>query len=344
MQPPADTPGTLTDRWRRTITYLRISVTDRCNYRCAYCMPVEGFPVVEKAALLTFEEIQRFVDVMAARGVQRVRITGGEPLVRKGVVDLVASIARTPGIRQVALTTNGHLLDRLAGPLYAAGLRGLSVSLDTFDAAGFAAVTRGGDLATVLRGLAAAEAAGFEDIRINAVAARGVNDGELAPFVERCWAAGWLPRFIELMPIGGLDFQAEARRLDTDTILGAIAARHPLQPIGRACGGLPQGPARYHEVTAGPFAGHRVGLISPMSDDGFCAACNRARLTARGGLRACLADDREVPMLQALRDGAPRARIDHLIDEAVFGKREAHRMQSAADGFVPLAVMTGIGG
>ncbi|MEZ4466275.1 MAG: hypothetical protein R3F43_17925 [bacterium] len=196
----------------------------------------------------------------------------------------------------------------------------------------------------MLGGLAAAEAAGFTDVRINAVAARGVNDGEIADFVERCWEHGWLPRFIELMPIGGLDFQAESRRLDTDALLAAIQVRHPLQAVGRACGSLPRGPACYHVVTEGPWRGRQVGLISPMSDDGFCGACNRARLTARGGLRACLADDREVPMLQALRDGAPRARIDQLIDDAVYGKREAHRMAGAADGFVPLAVMTGIGG
>lgn len=332
----------LTDRWRRTISYLRISITDRCNYACAYCMPATGYEAGDRDELLTFEEMVRLVEVMAELGVRRVRVTGGEPLVRKGVVDLIAALAAVPGIQQVALTTNGHLLDRLAEPLWNAGLRGLNVSIDTFDPARFADITRGGDLVRVLAGLMAAEAVGFADIRINAVAVKGVNDHEFADFAHRCWRNGWLPRFIELMPVGGLDFQAASRRVPTETILAALARRFVLQPEGRLRDGLPRGPADYHQVTQGPHAGRRVGIISPMSDDGFCAACNRARLTARGGLRACLADDSEVSMLQALRSGASRDALVALIEEAVYGKRPAHRMREALT--VPLTVMTGIGG
>ncbi len=335
----------LTDRSRRTIRYLRVSVTDRCNYRCSYCMPEEGFAQTRREELLTLEESAAFVRIMAGLGVERVRITGGEPLVRKGVVQLVRWIAETPGIREVAMTTNGHLLERHAESLYAAGLRVLNVSLDTFDRGRFAEITRGGDLDRVLAGLAAAGRVGFENIRINAVGIRGVNDGELADIARRCWAEGWLPRFIELMPIGGLGFQSETRRLTTDAMLAELRESLPLRHRGRPRGDLPRGPAEYWVVTAGPSAGREVGLISPMSDDGFCAACNRARLTARGGLRACLADDSEVSILQAMRSGAPHDAIVDRVRAAVLGKRPAHRMSdAAAEITVPLAVMTGIGG
>lgn len=331
----------LTDRWRRRIRYLRVSVTDRCNYRCSYCMPVEGFPQVARAELLSLEEIGRFVEVMAGLGVERVRITGGEPLVRKGVVDLVRTIAATPGIRQVAMTTNGELLSRFAGDLHEAGLRGLNVSLDTFDEGRFAAITRGGSLDAVLEGLAAADAAGFEDIRVNAVAVAGVNDDQIVDFTRRCWDGGWMPRFIELMPVGGLDFQVSERAVSMQQIIRAFEAELPVREEGRLDDGMPRGPARYWVVTAGPYAGRKVGIISPMTDHGFCEACNRARLTARGGLRACLANDDEVSILHAVRSGASRAALTELVREAVHGKLEAHRMTGD---FIPLSIMTGIGG
>lgn len=332
---------TLTDRWRRSIRYLRVSVTDRCNFRCSYCMPAEGFPQVPREELLRLEELAEFVRVMAELGVERVRITGGEPLVRRGVVDLVRDVAQTPGIQQVAMTTNGHLLERFAAPLYEAGLRGLNVSIDTFDEARFAEVTRGGSLPHVLAGLSAAAAAGFTGIKVNAVAVRHVNDDQLADFTARCWDEGWLPRFIELMPVGGLDFQADARSISTEAIVAAIGERFPVRAEGRPQTGAPSGPACYWVVTEGPYAGHKVGVISPMTDHSFCEACNRARLTSRGGLRACLANDDEVSILHAMRSGAPRAELVQLVREAVEGKLEAHRMRGD---FVPLSVMTGIGG
>ncbi len=329
------------DPFRRRIRYLRVSVTDRCNFRCAYCMPAEGFPQVSRAELMTLEELGDFVSLMAELGVERVRITGGEPLVRRGVVDLVARVASLPGIRQVAMTTNGHLLERYAAELYSAGLRGLNVSLDTFDARRFAEITRGGSLADVLDGCAAATDAGFRDIRINAVAVRGLNDDTLADFARRCWDEGWLPRFIELMPVGGLDYQATDQSVPTDEIVAALASELSMRADGRPNDSIPRGPASYWTVTSGPYAGRRVGIISPMTDHGFCEACNRARLTSRGGLRACLANDDEVSILQAVRAGADRATLSALVREAVDGKLAAHQMR--AD-FVPLSVMTGIGG
>lgn len=333
----------LTDRWDRRIDYLRVSVTDRCNYRCTYCMPEEGLPAVPEASRLSLDELFRVVRLLVDVGVRRVRVTGGEPLIRKGVVDFIARIAALPQVEQVAMTTNGHLLARHAHALYAAGLRSLNVSLDTFDPERFAAVTRGGDVAEVLRGIAAAEDAGFEDIRVNAVAVRGTNDDQVAALVEGCWQRGWTPRFIELMPIG--DLQDQSARVPSAELLSALQARFALRQVVRDRGGLPQGPARYWVVTDGPFAGRKVGLISPMTDHGFCADCNRARLTARGGFRACLGNDDEVSLLQMMRGdagGADDAALLTQMRRAVHAKLEAHRMNQI--GFVPLSVMTGIGG
>ena len=332
----------LTDRWERRIRYLRVSVTDRCNYRCSYCMPAEGFPGSPRSEVLSFEEVQRVVGLMAKMGVRRVRITGGEPLIRKGLTSLVGWIASLPDIEQVAMTTNGHLLERFAAELYTAGMRGLNVSIDSFDPQRFAEITRGGDLVAVLAGLHAAETAGFQNIKINAVAVKGLNDDEIASFVARCWRSGWLPRFIELMPIGGLDFQSAERRMTSADTLARLSDAYSLAPETSVVKALPAGPAQYQVVTSGPFKGKRVGLISPMSDHRFCASCNRARLTARGGLRACLADDSEVSILHAIRGGVSDEALRQLIGDAVNGKREAHRLRDSEA--VPISGMTGIGG
>lgn len=333
----------LTDRSARRIRYLRVSVTDRCNYACAYCMPVGGWGKVPKDHLLSLDELFDVVSLMADLGVERVRITGGEPLLRRGVPALVGRINALSGVREVVMTTNGHLLDRYASDLAAAGVTGMNVSLDTFDPTLFHTMTRGGDLERVLCGIAAAERAGISTIKINAVVVGGVNDDRVAEVAEGCWSRGWVPRFIELMPIGDLPYTKAAFVVPTDAIVDRIAARHPLRPVGRDVGPAPRGPAEYHVVTAGPFAGRRVGLISPMSDDGFCGACNRARLTARGGFRPCLADDGgEVSILQPLRAGASRDELVDLIRSAVQGKRPAHRMNEPE--LVPLTGMTGMGG
>lgn len=330
----------LTDRWDRRIDYLRVSVTDRCNYRCTYCMPAEGLPAVPQAARMSLDELFRIVSLLVDAGVRRVRVTGGEPLIRKGVVGFIRQINALPQVEQIAMTTNGHLLARHAEALHAAGLRSLNVSLDTFDPDRFETVTRGGDLAEVLNGIAAAERAGFENIRINAVAVRGTNDDQVAELVEGCWRRGWTPRFIELMPIG--DLQGQSARVPSAELIAALRARFELRQVGRPRGGLPQGPAAYWVVTDGPFAGRQVGLISPMTDHGFCADCNRARLTARGGFRACLGNDDEVSLLQMIREGADNAALLTQMRRAVHAKLEAHRMNQI--GFVPLSVMTGIGG
>ena len=333
--------GVLADRWDRRIRYLRVSITDRCNYRCTYCMPAEGFQAMPRVDLLSFEEIARFVGVMAGMGVERVRLTGGEPLVRRDAVSLVRLLAETPGIREVAMTTNGHLLSAHAQALHDAGLRCLTVSLDSFDPQTFTHLTRGGRLDRVLAGLAEAQRVGFTDIRINTVLVRDQNDAQLGEIVEQCWRRGWLPRFIELMPIGNAWGRDSDRRVTTGEALSRLGTRYLLEADGVA-DDLPRGPARYFRVSKGEFAGQRVGLISPMSDHGFCSRCNRARLTARGGLRACLADDHEVMVRDLLRSGASDAELTQTIREAVGAKREAHRMGDLKT--APIQVMTAIGG
>jgi cyclic pyranopterin phosphate synthase len=304
-------------------------------------MPAEGFPRLPRDHLLSFEEQVRVVRLMAGMGVERIRLTGGEPLIRRDAVALVERLKAIKGIQEVAMTTNGHLLARHAEPLWAAGLRGLNVSIDTFDSEAFARITRGGDLFEVLRGIEAAQEAGFTGIKVNAVSMRGLNDQDHVAFVEHCWRRDLLPRFIELMPIGQLDGQ-RSEFVSSEAMLTNINAVHPLHIEGAACGVVPSGPAHYAVVTEGPWTGRKVGFISPMSDDGFCDKCNRARLTARGGLRACLADDREVSILQAIREGADDESLVELIAQAVSGKRAHHNLRGATG--APLAVMTGIGG
>lgn len=332
----------LVDSMARRISYLRISVTDRCNYRCEYCMPAEGYPTLPRAALMSFEEIERFARVMVLQGVKRIRLTGGEPLARKGIVELVERLSTLPGAPEIVMTTNGQLLERFAEPLVRAGLTGLNVSLDSFDETVFERVTRGGSLPRVLAGIAAATAAGVESIKINAVAIEDVNGAELSHLVTRCWAEGWTPRFIELMPIGALATQTEQRRITTPELLRRLHADLPLEQALPTIGGPPRGPAGYWRAVGGRWAGHKVGLISPMSDEGFCASCNRARLTARGGFRACLANDDEVSVLRAMRGGASDAQLAKIAQGAVDAKLPSHRM--AAPNIVPLSIMTAIGG
>src|SRR5215468_5324799 len=245
----------LLDNFSRRIRYLRVSVTDRCNYRCSYCMPEElGDQLVfaSRSAVLSFEELERLIGVFARLGVRKVRLTGGEPTVRKGIVELAGRIARLPGIEQVVMTSNGHLLRELAAPLAAAGVSAINISLDTLDAAKFRALTGRGDLARVLAGLDAAVAAGMR-VKTNAVALRGVNDDELVALCDHAWSRGAVPRFIEHMPMSDGALYAPEAELPAAAIRRALeAALGPLVPADRAGDGVPRaidprdaGPARY---------------------------------------------------------------------------------------------------
>jgi cyclic pyranopterin phosphate synthase len=337
--PPGADP--LLDAFARRIRYLRVSVTDRCNYRCSYCMPEELGDLLQfqsRAALLTFEEISRIVTVFARLGVRKVRLTGGEPTVRKGIVELVRRIAAVPGIEQVVMTSNGHLLEELARPLADAGLRAINISIDTLDEARFARLTSRGDLARVRAGIDAAAAAGLR-VKLNAVALRGVNDDELAALCRYAWSVGAVPRFIEHMPMsGGALYEPEAE-LSAAQIRRALEAElGPLVPSAAA--GRDAGPARYWALAREP--GREVGIISAMTEH-FCDDCNRLRLTAAGALHACLGHDDAVSLRDVLRSGGSDEDLTSAVASAVTGKRAGHGFERTGGG-APQKHMIGIGG
>ncbi len=311
----------LTDRFRRPITYLRISVTPRCNLRCVYCMPPEGLPAPRDGELLTNDEIVSFVRAAARQGIRRVRLTGGEPLIRRGIEDLVREIAATPGIEEVSLTTNAMLLAKKAPALTAAGLTRVNVSLDTLDAEKFRRITRGGQIERVFAGIAAAETHGLTPVKINTVVVRGVNDDELTALARLTVEHPWHVRFIELMPVSnaqewGPGFPADGERYISVQEMHARLAHLGLEPAEAPRG---NGPARTFRI---PGALGTVGFISPLGEH-FCQTCNRLRLTADGALRPCLLMDAEVQVkeqLRADRDVSPR------LLEAVSLKPAGHEL------------------
>jgi cyclic pyranopterin phosphate synthase len=293
----------------------------------------------ERDKILSLEEITRFVGWMVEGGVRKVRLTGGEPLIRKGIVDLVRDLKRTAGLDELVMTTNGFLLERFAQPLRDAGLDRLNVSLDTLDKHGFQALVKGGTLEGVLSGLDAATRAGFTRTRVNAVLVRDVSELERLELAEYCWSKGVTPRFIEMMPIGNLGYQSEGDMLTSSDLVAGIQKRHRLA-LEQTTGAL-SGPAKYWVVQSGVFKGKRLGTISPMSDNHFCGTCNRARLTVSGGFRGCLGSDNEVQLLQDIRNGSKKACLEH-VHRALSMKLPSHLMSEP--GFVPLSAMIGIGG
>ncbi|HEX4459271.1 MAG TPA: GTP 3',8-cyclase MoaA [Polyangia bacterium] len=338
--------GSLTDRFARRVTYLRVSLTDRCNYRCVYCMPEAGVELVPRADVLSFEEIERLVRVMMGFGVRRVRLTGGEPTVRKDLVQLVTRLGAL-GLEDLAMTTNGERLDELAAPLRAAGLLRLNISIDTLDPDKFRAVTRRGDLSRVLAGVAAARAAGFVGTKVNAVVMGGINDDELPRLCEWAWQHGVVPRFIESMPMSdGALFSA--RGGSAGSFVSAAQMRARLEAaFGALAGddgdGVPGvGPARYLRVTSGCHLGARLGIISAVSEP-FCDTCNRVRLTATGQLHTCLALDDDSDLRTPLRAGASDDELARKVLFAVSAKQEGHRFTPCGAGG-PRKHMVAIGG
>jgi GTP 3',8-cyclase len=327
----------LVDSFARRVRYLRVSVTDRCNYRCTYCMP-EEIDFKPRKELLTFEEITQIVRVFAGNGVRRIRLTGGEPTVRADLIDLVAMIAGVPGIDEIAMTTNGHLLAGLAAPLAAAGLRDVNVSIDTVDAARFREVTRKGDLGRVIAGIDAARAAGL-GVKLNAVALRGVNDDEIASLCEFAWGRNLVVRFIEHMPMSSGALFAPERELDAASIRAAVAERFGALMSSQA-GDLPRGPARYWQLASDPSK--RVGIISAMTEH-FCDSCNRVRLTATGDLHACLGHDDAVSLREIVRAGGSDDDLRAAIAIALDGKRAGHEFLRTGAG-APIKHMIAIGG
>lgn len=331
----------LVDRFRRRVTYLRLSVTDRCNYRCTYCMPATQLEFMPSSELLSFEEIIEVVSAMAEVGVRRVRVTGGEPLVRRDVTHLVAKLGEIPGIDEVVMTTNGHLLARHAADLAAAGLAAVNVSVDSLRPERFAAITRGGDLSRVLEGVQAAKDAGIPTVKVNTVAIDGFNDDEIVEFVRFGAANGIVQRFIEFMPIGSDTIWEGGRCLSAKRIREDLGNVFRMRAVGFQDG---NGPARYwHLSGAGlPKEGYEVGIIAAVTEC-FCDACNRVRLTAQGGLRACLADDREVDLKRIVRTNGSKGALLAAVHGALVGKRESHDFDLDG-GAVTTKQMVSIGG
>ncbi len=309
----------LQDGFRRAINYMRISVTDRCNLRCVYCMPPEGVPWIPHQDILTFEEIERIVRATATVGMRKIRITGGEPLVRRDLVQLIARLAAIPGIEDISLTTNAILMPQFAEPLARAGLQRINVSLDTLQPERFARITRVGGLDQVLAGIEAAERAGLAPIKINAVMLRGVNDDELLDLARLTQDRPWHVRFIEAMPLGGNLPVEEEGFISADEIMERLKELGELEASPGPNG---NGPARYYRL---PGARGTVGVISPMSHF-YCESCNRVRLSADGRLRLCLFDDQEIDLRPPLRDGASTEEIVALFQKAILTKPERHHL------------------
>jgi len=319
--------GRLHDTFGRLHDNLRVSVTDRCNIRCYFCMPEHDVKYVPREQILSFEEIARFVRVAAGLGITKVRVTGGEPLVRKGVDALIGMLRSIEGINDLALTTNGILLAEQAEALYAAGLRRLNVHLDTLNAERFASIARYDGLSRVLEGLAAAKRLGFDPIKINAVAAKGLTEFDIVPLARFGREHGFEVRFIEFMPLDAQGLWDRSRVLTAAEIVDVLSREiSPLLPIPEE---NPRAPAAEYRYADG--IGH-VGFIASVSRP-FCENCNRIRLTADGKLRHCLFAIEETDLLEALRGGASDEEIAGTVRATVWKKREGHEINTAH--FVP---------
>lgn len=305
----------LIDRFGRRIDYLRLSVTDRCDLRCVYCMAARP-DFLPKAELLTLEELTEAAEAFIRRGVRKIRITGGEPLVRRDMMLLIERLGAHigGGLDELTLTTNATQLDRFAAPIAAAGVRRINVSLDTLDAGRFARLTRGGDIARTLAGIEAARQAGLK-VKINAVALKGENEAEIPAMIEWAHGQGFDMTLIEVMPVGDVGTDRADQFLPLTAVRERLAERWTLADIPDRTGG----PARYVRVAE---TGGRLGLITPLTGN-FCAGCNRVRMTCTGKLFTCLGHDDALDLRAALREGGPGA-VDRLLDTAMERKPEAH--------------------
>ena len=310
-------PRALIDPFARAITYLRVSVTDRCDFRCVYCM-AEDMTFLPKADILSLEELDRLCSAFIAKGVRKLRLTGGEPLVRRGIMTLVASLSRhlaSDALDELTITTNGSQLRKYAAELAAHGVKRINVSLDTLDAAKFRAVTRWGDLDKVLDGIAAARDAGLA-IKINAVALKGVNDDEFAALVEWAHGEGMDLTFIEVMPLGDIGEGRLAQYLPLSMVRARLAERFTLTDLDYRTGG----PARYVRVAE---TGGRLGFITPLTHN-FCESCNRVRITCTGTLFMCLGQEDAADLRGVLRASESNDAVYAAIDEAITRKPKGH--------------------
>ena len=317
----------LVDQFRRRITYLRLSVTDRCDLRCAYCMP-ERQVFLPRADVLTLEELHRMALGFIARGITKIRLTGGEPLVRRDMIDLVRALGRQlgQGLEELTLTTNGTRLAQFAGDLAAAGVRRVNVSLDTRDRETFARLARRDSLPQVLEGIAAARDAGLE-VKINTVALKGVNEAELPDLIAWAHGQGMALTLIEVMPLGEVEEDRFDHYLPLVAVRDDLERRWTLTASGHSTGG----PARYVDVAE---TGGRLGFITPLTNN-FCDGCNRVRVTATGRLYACLGGDEQVDLRAALRSADPQRMLDAALDAVMRIKPERHHFAIDRPGAAP---------
>jgi len=308
------------DRFGRNIIYLRIAITDRCNLRCRYCTPQEERERYSLSSLLSAEQIVRFVQASAKLGIRKVRITGGEPLMRRDLPSLIAGIAATSEIDDIALTTNGILFADQAKALKEAGLKRVNFSLDSLTPDTFSYITRGGCLEDVRRSIDKALELQLHPVKLNVVVMRGINDREIGGFARLAVGLPLHIRFIELMPVGGLDFFEKGRLMVMDDIKSEVQKYVGLEPYTPMTG---NGPAKYYRIKEGQGT---IGFISAMSCH-FCPRCNRIRMTADGKLRSCLTESKEVDVRAALQNGASDQELRTLIGQAILAKPQNHRLK-----------------
>lgn len=305
------------DPFGRSVTYLRVSVTDRCDFRCTYCMP-EHMVFLPKKDVLSLEELDRLCSVFVAKGVNRLRITGGEPLVRRGVMTLFRSLSRhlgTGALKDLALTTNGSQLARFAGELVDCGVKRVNVSLDTLDPEKFRAVTRWGDLTQVLGGIDAAQEAGLK-VKINVVALRDINEDEIPSLMSWAHGRGFDMTLIETMPMGDIDGDRTESYLPLSLVRARLSENYTLEPSSERTGG----PARYVRVRE---TGGTLGFITPLTHN-FCESCNRVRLTCTGMLYMCLGQDDSADLMAPLRASSDDIALEAAIDDAIARKPKGH--------------------
>ncbi len=331
--PKTTTQRQLVDPFGRTVEYVRLSVTDKCNMRCFYCMPegFKGFEVPEN--WLTFDEIERVIAAFTRLGVSRVRLTGGEPLVRKGLPDLISKLSALEGLDDLSLSTNATLLSRYAEDIQQAGVDRINVSLDSLRADRFKGITGNGKLDEVLAGLQAAKDAGLAPVKINTVAMKGVNDDEFIDLVNYCGDMGFTLRFIETMPVGSTGRNASSNYLDLQQVISTLSKEFDLIP-GVMSGG---GPARYYKVRDNDL---HIGFITPISQH-FCESCNRVRLSVDGSLYLCLGDEHKFELRPLLRQGISDQALEEVIEEAMGLKPEKHVFNENPDQVVRFMSMTG---
>lgn len=327
----------LTDHYHRSIDYLRVSITDRCNLHCIYCMPLGGVTKLEHQDILSYEEFLRLIQIALDMGISKVRLTGGEPLVRKGVTVFCRRLAGLRGLQSLSLTTNGILLEELAQDLYDAGIRRVNISLDTLQPQKFLRITRRDEFDRIWRGIQAAERVGFNPIKINVVVMRGINDDEVLELARLTLDRPYHVRFIECMTINNDNNWGLQQYVSADEILAKLGKVAPLKQVSSQ---YTNGPARHFRW---PAAEGMIGIISPVSHH-FCPTCNRIRLTADGKLRNCLFSDQEVDIKSPLRQGATDAELSQILRASVENKPEKHGLQSDSCRKCQSRPMVAIGG